>query len=141
MYGKEVGYYALCHVCLFEMVVLNLPLCVCFFWGGGADLIAFAWGRTRVSEGGVPEDLFNPVYGGCYDRIVRLHRCFLHTVPWHSDGLNTCSNSFGWLPVLCTQSYTASRSRRTSRGESSSTSQVYSIHLLGWQQVECRNAG
>ena len=59
---------------LFQIVIV-MYVCVC------ADLIAFAWGRTRVSEAGVPEDLFSPVYGGFYDRIVRLHKYFFHTIP------------------------------------------------------------
>ena len=37
-------------------------------------LIAFCWGRFRVTAGGPAEDLFNPVYEGCFDRIVKLHR-------------------------------------------------------------------
>ena len=86
---------------------------VCVFLGGGADLIAFAWGCTRVSVAGVPEDL----YGGCCDRIVRLHKCF-----------------------SCMHAVIHSQLQRTSRGESSSNSPVYTIHLLGWQQVECCNA-
>ena len=60
-----------------------------------ADLIAIAWGCFRVSVAGVPEDLFNPVYGGCYDRIVRLHRCFFIPYLWHNDLLSTCTNSLG----------------------------------------------
>ena len=37
-------------------------------------LIAFCWGRFCVTTGGPAEDLFNPIYEGCFDRILKLHR-------------------------------------------------------------------
>ena len=69
----------------FKMVLLK------FFGNGWPDSIAFAWGRTRVSEAGVPEDLFSSAYSGCYDRIVRLHRCY-HTLRLHAYRLKKCGN-------------------------------------------------
>ena len=37
-------------------------------------LIAFCWGRFCVTSGGPAEDLFNPIYEECFDRILKLHR-------------------------------------------------------------------
>ena len=43
-----------------------------------AALIAFCWGRFRVTGGGPAEDLFNPIYEGCFDRILKLHLSLIH---------------------------------------------------------------
>ena len=45
-------------------------------------MIARCWGRTRVLETSTPEDLFNPVYGGCFDRLVQLHRYCIEPIRW-----------------------------------------------------------
>ena len=39
-----------------------------------SGLIAFCWGRTRVTPGGPAEDLFNPLYEDCFERLVKLHK-------------------------------------------------------------------
>ena len=67
-------------------VFLLVEMChACVIWFGFflAGLIAFAWGRTRVTDEGVPEDIFNPIYGGCFERLLRLHRFCFHSWTIH----------------------------------------------------------
>ena len=45
-----------------------------------SGLVAFCWGSFRVTPGGLAEDLFNPIYRGCFDRIVKLHGWGWHTI-------------------------------------------------------------
>ena len=73
-------------VCFFHFIWSPPPffflLIIKFLGEGWPDLIAFAWGCTRVSEAGVPE-AFSPTYSGFYDGVVRLHRCY-HTLRLHA---------------------------------------------------------
>jgi len=98
------------------------------------DLIAFAWGRTRVSEAGVPEDLFNPAYSGCFDRIVRLHRCY-HTLRLYACRLKKCASYFiyGLCVYFPFQSHTASCNQGTCRGKIFIDPAAYTISVLGWE--------
>ena len=52
---------------LFQILVTVVTVTVSFF----TALIAMCWGGT---DAGPAEDLFNPIYKGCFDRIMKLHR-------------------------------------------------------------------
>ena len=78
--GGKMGLFAAADIPKTGMHALCLPapvwvgLSSCFSFMVLPALIAFCWGRFRVTAGGPAEDLFNPVYEGCFDRIVKLHR-------------------------------------------------------------------
>ena len=55
---------------LFEIVVTAVIVRVSFF----TALRAMCWGTMRVTDAGPAKDLFNPIYKGCFDRIMNLHR-------------------------------------------------------------------
>ena len=55
---------------LFQILVTVVTVTVSFF----TALIAMCWGTMRVTDAGPAEDLFNPIYKGCFDRIMKLHR-------------------------------------------------------------------
>ena len=68
---EDVHKGGLCVKLSFIVFFFSLFLLLIFLGDDWPDLIAFAWGRTRMSEAGVPDDLFSPAYSGCCDRIMR----------------------------------------------------------------------
>ena len=98
------------------------------------DLIAFAWGRSRVSEAGVHEELFNPAFSGCFDRIVRLHRCY-HTLRLYACRLKKCASYLiYWFCVdFPFESHTASCNQGTCRRKIFLDPAAYTISVLGWE--------
>ena len=65
----KTGMYANCSHRCFQLLVSKY---FCSMLPAG--LIDFCWGRFRVTRGGPAEDLFNPIYEGFFDRILKLHR-------------------------------------------------------------------
>ena len=73
--GKFVNYLCVRKCCVRHILCTD----ECMPFVPPTACIAYCWGRFRVTGAGPAEDLFNPVYAGCFDRIVKLHRCMAYT--------------------------------------------------------------